>query len=86
MAQDLYSRKLEFFKKLTLGEVCHVVELAIQKNLLMYENNMLLPASACASLTNALFGRPTVSSSHHHENYIKDYDELKDILIRLLQS
>jgi len=86
MAQELYSRKLDFFSELTLGEVCHVVELAIQNKLLAYENNMLLPASACCSLTNALFGRPTATSSHSNENYIKDFEEFKAILAFLLQA
>jgi len=86
MAEELYGRRLSFFQDLTLGEVCHVVELAIQNKLLAYENNMLLPASACCSLTNALFGRPTATSSHSNESYIKDLDEFKAILAFLLQA
>ena len=31
-----YSRNLSFFKGLALGQVCHVVELAIQKKLLAW--------------------------------------------------
>eukprot|EP00392_Amoebophrya_sp_AT5.2_P017012 g17327.t1 len=49
MAKDLYDRKLPFFEGLVLGQVCHIVELAIQRDLLHYENNLLLPAQACGN-------------------------------------
>ena len=41
------SRNLPFFDGLKLGHLLHVMELAIQKNILAYEDNYLLPACAC---------------------------------------
>eukprot|EP00397_Hematodinium_sp_SG-2012_P029219 GEMP01030846.1.p2 GENE.GEMP01030846.1~~GEMP01030846.1.p2 ORF type:complete len:277 (+),score=58.99 GEMP01030846.1:37-867(+) len=43
LAQDLVARKLPFFEGVTLGQMSHIVELAIGKKLLAYENNKLLP-------------------------------------------
>ncbi|CAD7952531.1 unnamed protein product [Amoebophrya sp. A120] len=88
MAVDLYKRELEFFKDLTLGEVCHVVELAIQRDLLHYENNLLLPAQACGKYHNAIYGVPTASAANQRHtgssSYIQSMEELKYLLADLL--
>eukprot|EP00931_Biecheleriopsis_adriatica_P079567 TRINITY_DN52971_c0_g1_i1.p1 TRINITY_DN52971_c0_g1~~TRINITY_DN52971_c0_g1_i1.p1 ORF type:complete len:518 (-),score=66.53 TRINITY_DN52971_c0_g1_i1:36-1562(-) len=47
MARDLVKRKLPFLSELTLGEVCHVVQLAIQhKKILVYHRKMLKTMTA----------------------------------------
>eukprot|EP00397_Hematodinium_sp_SG-2012_P010412 GEMP01010527.1.p1 GENE.GEMP01010527.1~~GEMP01010527.1.p1 ORF type:complete len:579 (+),score=150.17 GEMP01010527.1:125-1861(+) len=88
MAQELLNRNLEFFRSVSLGQMCHIVELGIRKKLLAYENNMLVPAAACVSLTNALFGSPTASTTPHsgsmHSEYIADVEELKHSMVRVL--
>jgi len=87
MAQELEKRNFDLFKGKSLGELCHIVELAIQKKLLAYEHNMLLPAKACVSLSNALVGRPTTHSSFGTSDgieHISDKDELKKCVEELL--
>ncbi|CAD7966884.1 unnamed protein product [Amoebophrya sp. A25] len=89
MAQDLYGRRLPFFQGYSLGKVCHIVELAIQRDLLHYENNLLLPAQACGKYHNAIYGVPTASSAnakHQEQGYVKDMNELKAILSDLLRK
>lgn len=55
MAQELHRRqtsgdeRLEFLRGYTIGETCHIVERAIQRKILAYENSLLLPVSACHS-------------------------------------
>lgn len=88
MAKDLYDRKLPFFEGLVLGQVCHVVELAIQRDLLHYENNLLLPAQACGKYHNAIYGVPTASAANQRHtpsaNYVQSMEELKHLMADLL--
>ncbi|CAD7928167.1 unnamed protein product [Amoebophrya sp. A120] len=62
MAQELQNRTLDFLQGYTIGETCHIVERAIQRKVLAYENSMLLPVSACCSFKNALVGAPNAIS------------------------
>ncbi|CAD7949615.1 unnamed protein product [Amoebophrya sp. A25] len=89
MAQDLHARQLPFFQGYSLGKVCHIVELALQRDLLHYENNLLLPAQACGKYHNALYGVPTASSAnvkHREKSYVKDMTELKAVFSDLLRK
>lgn len=55
MAVALKKLALPFFSGLSLGEYCHVVQLAISKRrLLAYEDNVLKPVATCVTFTNAL--------------------------------
>lgn len=88
LATDLYDRKLSFFKGMALGEVCHMVELAIQRALLHYENNLLLPAQACGKHHNAIYGIPTASAANQRAppsaSYVQTIGELQALLVDLL--
>jgi len=60
-ADSLSQLKLSFFNGMCLGEIEHVVELAIKKKLLIYEaNNKLVPHGISKALQNANKGVPTI--------------------------
>merc|ERR1712194_309671 len=87
MSLGLHQLQLSFFTGLCLGEICHIVEIAIKKKLLLYENNMLLPARACDSLINATEGRPTPTQGHSTEgDYIETIGDLKSCIVELFKS
>eukprot|EP01068_Selenidium_serpulae_P013541 Selendium_serpulae@DN5973_c0_g1_i9.p1 len=53
MASELYNRNLALLRGYSLGEVCHIVQLAIVKGILAYENELLKPVSACTKISIA---------------------------------
>ncbi|CEL97678.1 unnamed protein product [Vitrella brassicaformis CCMP3155] len=54
MAMELKKRSLHWTNEWTLGEMCHIVQLAITKGLLAYENNILQPVAACKGIASAV--------------------------------
>ncbi|CEL98155.1 unnamed protein product [Vitrella brassicaformis CCMP3155] len=54
MAMELKKRSLHWTNEWTLGEMCHIVQLAITKGLLAYENNILQPVAVCKGIASAV--------------------------------
>lgn len=84
MARELMQRKLPFLADRSLGEVCHIVQLAIQhRRLIVYHRKMLKPIQTvlqpCAT-TTAIGG---VGGEVPGEE-IKDMDDLCTVLFRML--
>jgi len=55
MAKELKQHGPACLNDLSLGRVCHIVQLAIAKGLLAYENNILQPIGACKGKIGASF-------------------------------
>lgn len=77
MARDLKRRQLSFLADLSLGQVCHIVQLAIQTRKLLLHHRKKLKSVA-------LFQPPPVGSSTKDE--IVDMDDLCDVLFRMLKQ
>jgi len=82
MARELMQRHLPFFKEHSLGEVCHIVQLAIQhRKIIVYHRKMLKP------IQTVLQPSPdTAASAAGAEDgeEIKDMDDLCCVLFRML--
>mmetsp|Transcript_25888 Transcript_25888/g.86154 ORF Transcript_25888/g.86154 Transcript_25888/m.86154 type:complete len:493 (-) Transcript_25888:133-1611(-) len=82
MARELMQRNLPFLAELSLGEVCHMVQLAIQhRRLIVYHRKMLKPIQTvlCQQLSPA---NGTGVNAEGEE--IKDMDDLCLVLFRML--
>lgn len=80
MARELMQRNLAFLAEQTLGEVCHIVQLAIQhRKLIVYHRKMLKPIQTvlCQPPANG-----TGAAEGGEE--IKDMDDLCLVLFRML--
>lgn len=82
MARDLMAKNLEFLAPYTLGEVCHIVQLAIQKRkLIAYHKKMLKPMNQSTQMP--------VNGSNGGEKpegeEISDMDELIKALFKTLK-
>lgn len=81
MARDLSQKNLAFLAHNSLGEICHIVQLAIQKRkLIVYHRKMLKPVQANLCQTSA--GTEIVPVGDLDE--IKDLDQLCKVLFRML--
>jgi hypothetical protein len=79
MAKELQSRKLAFFSKYCLGEICNIVQLAIQKHkLIVYHKKML---KTLDHATNGIEG--TKKNANGEFRCISDARELCLILCRM---
>jgi hypothetical protein len=91
MACELKKRALrrelpDIFRRYTLGELSHIIQLGItQRNLLAYENNELKPVAACKSRTHALLGQPTESRADDMP-HIQNIAELVMCLSKLMPN
>ncbi|KEP64990.1 UNVERIFIED_CONTAM: hypothetical protein HHA_244360 [Hammondia hammondi] len=84
LAKYLKQLGLPFFKGFSLGQLCHVVQLAIShKFLLAYEDNVLKPVTACAVFANALLGLP--DAKRRGKKCITDITEIQYCIDYLLQ-
>lgn len=81
MARDLMQRKLHFLGPYSLGEVCHIVQLAIQhRRLIVYHRKMLKPIqTVLCQLSPGNGGLPGMEGED-----IKDMDDLCLVLFRML--
>lgn len=82
MARELMKRNLLFLAAYSLGEVCHMVQLAIQhRKLIVYHRKMLKPIQSviCPSSPG---GGATAAGAQGEE--IKDMDDLCMVLFRML--
>ncbi|CEM22527.1 unnamed protein product [Vitrella brassicaformis CCMP3155] len=83
MAQSLRKMELPFFKGMSLGEYCHLVQLAIsRRRLLAYEDNVLKPVASCSNVCYANLGIP--DQKRAGKDCITDLEELKRYLATLL--
>ncbi|PFH32885.1 hypothetical protein BESB_014980 [Besnoitia besnoiti] len=84
LAKYLKQLDLPFFRGFSLGQLCHVVQLAISsKFLLAYEDNVLKPISACSVFANALLGLP--DEKRRGKKCITDIREIQVCVEHLLQ-
>lgn len=82
MARELLQRELAFLAPLTLGEICHIVQLSIQKRkLIVYHRKMLKPVQSTpeqpASTTGVVSGGGALEE-------IMDVDQLCRLTFRML--
>jgi hypothetical protein len=85
MACELRRRKLSFLHGLSLGQICHIVQLGItRKQLICYEDNELKPVSACLTRTRALIGEPQHSAHKDAKPCVKSVAEFIHILNELM--
>lgn len=81
MARELMQRELPFLSKLSLGEVCHMVQLAIQhRRLIVYHRKMLKPIQTVLCQLSPANGNGPGSEGEE----IKDMDDLCVVLFRML--
>lgn len=78
MAEEMYNRNLSFLRGRALGEVCHIVELAIKKGLLAYENELLQPVSACMRITTASLSAQGVKLQEYMSNQDLGFPHLRE--------
>merc|ERR1719145_400207 len=80
MARELMSRNLQFLSEYALGEIIHIVQLAIQhRKLIVYHRKMLKPIQTVLCQPPAL---GTGAAEGGEE--IKDMDDLCLVLFRML--
>ncbi|CEL95613.1 unnamed protein product [Vitrella brassicaformis CCMP3155] len=66
MAMELYRQQLSFLQHLTLGQVCHLVQLAISRGILAYERSVLQPVAAVRKAACAAVSKPVKEEVHPH--------------------
>jgi len=80
MARELMQRSLPFLAPHSLGEVCHIVQLAIQhRRLIVYHRKMLKPIQTVLSQLT-----PAGNGAGSEGEDIKDMDDLCLVLFRML--
>jgi len=86
MARELIQRNLAFLAEYSLGEVCHIVQLAIQhRRLIVYHRKMLKPIQTvlCQLQPGETSANGQIDVSAEGEE-IKDMDDLTLVLFRML--
>jgi hypothetical protein len=82
MARELIQRNLDFLAAHSLGEVCHIVQLAIQhRRLIVYHRKMLKPIQTVLCQLSPSNGGATPMLEGEE---IKDMDDLCGVLFRML--
>jgi len=83
MARELMQRNLPFLAAHSLGEVCHIVQLAIQhRRLIVYHRKMLKPIQTVLCQLSPANGANGAAMQEGEE--IKDMDDLCLVLFRML--
>jgi len=83
MARELMQRNLPFLAEYSLGEVCHIVQLAIQhRRLIVYHRKMLKPIQTVLQPSPA--AAPGAVAAGAEGEDIKDMDDLCLVLFRML--
>uniref|UniRef100_A0A7S1S4Y7 SAM domain-containing protein n=1 Tax=Alexandrium catenella TaxID=2925 RepID=A0A7S1S4Y7_ALECA len=81
MARELMQRNLPFLAPHSLGEVCHIVQLAIQvRRLIVYHRKMLKPIQTVLCQLSPANGNGATAEGEE----IKDMDDLCLVLFRML--
>jgi len=87
MARELMQRNLPFLAPYSLGEVCHIVQLAIQhRRLIVYHRKMLKPLQTVLCQLSPGESVPGVSDGANEGEEIKDMDDLTLVLFRMLMT
>jgi hypothetical protein len=85
-AEALQAHSLEYFKNFSLGQICHIVELAVtQKRLLGYRNGVIVPYQRSECLMKeqqALQKQPCPA----HESSVATLEVARACLLQLLQE
>jgi len=89
MALELEQRRLPFLQGRKLGEIYHIVHLALQKKLLAYEDNFLVPTavhSVCRNTINTLAATSRRSTVGGVESMpvVQTHSELRDVVQKVL--
>jgi len=85
MARELMQRNLAFLAPYSLGEVCHIVQLAIQhRRLIVYHRKMLKPLQTVLCQLSPGESLPGVMDGANDGEEIKDMDDLTLVLFRML--
>jgi len=89
-AQVLVQRRLPFLAGRSLGQICHIVQLAIsQKKLLGYLNGTVVPYGRSASMVkekNAECQRPCLGASSRGRSDVADWETVRSCLRSLLDG
>lgn len=84
VAKFLREKDLPCLRGMCLGELCHVVQLAIRRGLLIYDrSSRILPAQLHRAAKNARMGVPTTQSK---AQCVSTMQELCDLLRKLLRN
>lgn len=82
MARQLAQRELPFLKDRTLGEICHIVQLAVQhRKIIIYDRKILKSAALALTMTSDKDG---ADASDLKE--ITDMNQLSDVLMKILRE
>lgn len=85
MAHELMQRGLPFFEGLSLGEVCHIVQLAIQhRKLVVYHRKMLKPIQVVLAQPSPPAAVPGEVAEAEGSD-ISDMDDLCTVLFQMLK-
>jgi len=85
MARELMDRNLPCLSDKSLGEVCHIVQLAIQhRRLIVYHRKMLKPIQAVLSFSPAKEGTGGGAGAAADGEDIHDMDDLCQVLFQML--
>lgn len=85
MACELMERGLTFLENFSLGEVCHIVQLAIQRRLIVYHRKMLKPIQSVLCQQPTVAGTGNVAGGGEVED-IRDMNDLCRVLFRMLRQ
>ena len=73
--------------QLSLGRVCHLVQCAITRGILCYEQNSLQPAVLCRGISQVLLSKlPLPEIEQVQSNEIQSIEELEQYLFHILMS
>jgi hypothetical protein len=63
-AHELASRHLAFLAEYSLGQVCHITQIAIQKKLLGYQGGAIVPYESSTAKEKSIFAQQQMASSN----------------------
>lgn len=80
MSRDLAAKKLDFLEPYSLGEICQIVQIAIERKLVVYHKKTL------KSLAAAMAGNIPSEKNDDGEEEIGDMDQLLRVTFRMLKK
>jgi len=87
MARELVSRNLSFLEPYALGEICHIVQLAIQqRKIIAYHKKMLKPMQGAMVLAEANSGNGASNAADSNLEEIRDLLQLCKVLFKTLRK
>jgi len=86
MARELAQRNLAFLSAYSLGEICHIVQLAIQKRkIIVYHRKMLKPMPAAGAGADALAANGGENGAAADAEDITEYPHLYRVIFKTLR-